>query len=382
MRVPVKTSRIGGSVAHACTIMRLYCMTCLVAGLVAAVAGHCWSYSSSGRLGTLQGGGCPDLVDLIEELTPVVVNISIERHLLQHSSTEPPPLFRKGQAWRNNPTGEKDRFQLDSLGSGFVYDRAGHIITNSHVVEGATKILVTLASGKICPANVVALHSKADLALLKIDPPHELKSARLGDSASVRVGEWVLAVGNPFGLGRTVTVGIVSGKGRFIGLGPDDDFIQTDASINPGNSGGPLFNMAGEVIGINTAIIASGKGIGFSIPSNYARELVQAPGEMRRPFRGWLGIYVEDMTSDQARQLGLAEPRGTYVDEVLGSTPAFTAGLRTGDLILEADGNPIRNGRHLSRVVSSAKPGDLIHLTILRQGRSKGLDVIIGKAPE
>lgn len=332
--------------------------------------------------GEARKGGCPDLVYLIKELTPVVVNIQIEKHMLQNSSTEPPPLFRTGRNWMEDRPKGRDRYQLDSLASGFICDGEGHIVTNAHVVEGASKILVTLSDGRACSATVVAEHPKVDLALLKIDPTQALQKATVGDSSKVEVGEWVLAVGNPFGLGSSVTAGIVSGKGRFLGLGPDDDFIQTDASINPGNSGGPLFNMDGEVIGVNTAIIASGKGIGFSIPSNYVTELLRYRGRMKRPTRGWLGIYVEDMTDSQARQLGMSEPRGTYVVDVLRSTPAHEAGLRKGDLIVRADGQTVRNGFHLSRVIAGCKPRDVLSLTILRGKRTRTLDVVVGKSPE
>jgi serine protease Do len=327
-------------------------------------------------------GGCPDLIDLIKELTPVVVNISIERHMLQQSSTEPPPLFRSRPGRLDERTRGKDRFQTDSLGSGFIYDPQGLIVTNAHVVEGAAKILVTLATGKVVSAKIVATHPKVDLALIRIVPPYRLQKAKIGDSSKVQVGEWVLAVGNPFGLGRTVTVGIVSGKGRFIGLGANDNFIQTDASINPGNSGGPLFNMAGEVVGVNTAIIASGRGIGFSIPSNYIAEVTKSPGNLENAARGWLGIYVQDVTQQQARDLGLESPRGTFVDEVLSSTPAYNSGLRKGDLIMDADGKQVRNGRHLSRIVAGTKPGDLLRMTVLRGKQPHNIDVIIGKSPE
>jgi serine protease Do len=350
-------------------------MTCL--GATGALAADATSPTSQ-----TPRGGCPELIDLIKDLTPVVVNISIERHMLQNSSTEPPPLFRSRPGYFDERGKGRDRFQTDSLGSGFFCDTAGHIVTNGHVVEGAGKILVTLSTGSVESAKVVAIHPKVDLALLKINPPYALQKAKIGDSSRIQVGEWVLAVGNPFGLGRTVTVGIVSGKGRFIGLGPDDNFIQTDASINPGNSGGPLFNMAGEVIGVNTAIIASGKGIGFSIPVNYVTELMRSPMNVENIFRGWLGIYVEDVTSEQARQLGLGTPRGTFVDEVLNSTPAFNAGLRKGDLILDADGKAVRNGRHLSRLVAGAKPGDLIRMKVVRGKQTHTVDVIIGKSPE
>ena len=205
------------------------------------------------------------------------------------------------------------------------------------------------------------------MALVKVDPEFEAQEAKIGDSSKVEVGQWVLAVGNPFGLGRTVTVGIVSGKGRFLGLGPDDNFIQTDASINPGNSGGPLFNMIGEVIGINTAIIASGKGIGFSVPCNYVRELLeQKPGHLNKT-SGWLGVYVDDIDEVKAKSLGLSSPEGVMVDDVLGATPAFLAGIRKGDLILRVDGKPIQNGKHLSSIVSDKKPGDVVHVVVLRR---------------
>jgi serine protease Do len=276
----------------------------------------------------------------------------------------------------------RDRFQSDSVASGFFCDTAGHIVTSAHVVEGASKILATLASGKVVAAKVVAVHPKVDLALLKITPPYPLPKARIGDAAGVQVGEWVMAIGNPYGLGSTLTKGIVSAKGRFLGLGPDDDFIQTDAPINPGNSGGPLFNLAGEVIGVNTAVIGEGKGIGFSIPCNYVNELINVPVGLDSVPRGWLGIYVEDVTSQQAAKLGLNPPRGTFVDEVLNSTPAHNAGLRKGDLILDTDGKAIRNGRHLSRIISAAKPGDMLKMTVLRGSKTQSVDVIVGKSPE
>jgi serine protease Do len=319
---------------------------------------------------------------LIKELSPAVVSISIERHMLQKSSSGgPPPLFRTYPAWIEDRRRDRDRPQLDSIGSGFFADTAGHIVTNTHVVEGASKILATLSSGRVCSAKIVAVHPKVDLALIAIEYPQPTDAVKIGDSSKVQVGEWVMAMGNPFGLGRSVTLGIVSGKGRFIGLGPDDDFIQTDASINPGNSGGPLFNMAGEVIGVNTAVMASGRGIGFSIPSAYVRELIGG-ARMKQPGRGWLGIFVEDMTDEQAKLLGMGTPRGTYVDEAPPDTPGYKAGIRRGDLILDADGVQVRNGRHLSRIVSSTTPGDPVRLSIMRGKKTLTLDVSVGKAPD
>jgi len=329
----------------------------------------------------MRQGHCPDLVELINELTPVVVSISIERHMLQKSSSEPPPLFRYGPNWQEDRMRNRERFPLDSVGSGFFCDTEGSIVTNSHVVEGASKILVTLASGKTFQATVTAVHPKVDLAIVKIKPSHVVEKARIGTAKTVQVGEYVLAMGNPYGLGKTVTFGIVSGKGRFIGLGPDDDFIQTDAALNPGNSGGPLFNMAGEVIGVNTAVIASGKGIGFSIPADYIAELARSAARTKEPPRGWLGIYVEDMTEQQASLLGMPAPSGTFVDEVLDSTPASNAGLVKGDLILKADAEQVRNGRHLSRIVASTKPGELIRMTIMRGKKTQTVDLIVGPPP-
>jgi serine protease Do len=327
-------------------------------------------------------GDLPDFIELFKELNPMVVNISIERHMVQNSSSESPTLFRSRSGRLEERLRGRDRTQSDSVGSGFFCDSVGHIVTSAHVVDGATKILVILTSGKTVAAKVVAVHPKVDLALLKITPPYPLPKARLGDSAGVQVGEWVLTIGNPYGLGSTLTKGIVSAKGRFLGLGPDDDFIQTDAPINPGNSGGPLFNLSGEVIGVNTAVIGEGKGIGFAIPSNYVAELMAIPSGPDSLPRGWLGIYVEDVTARQAEELGLNPVHGTFVDEVLTSTPAYEAGLRKGDLILDAGGKAVRDGRHLSRIIADAKPGEMLQMTVLRESKTHTVDVVVGKSPE
>ena len=355
----------------------------LILGLFAALILPAWGDEPTPRRDVPRLRGCPDFIELIRDITPVVVNISVERHQVRNSSVSPPPLFRLHPRYFDDRARAREGTTSDSLGSGFFADVAGHIVTNAHVAEGASKILVTLSTGKVLDAKVISVHPKVDLALLKITPPYPLQKARLGDSSKLQVGEWVLAMGNPFGLGSTVTVGIVSGKGRFLGLGPDDNFIQTDASINPGNSGGPLFNTAGEVIGVNTAVIASGKGIGFAIPADYVAELMRSPANREDGRgRGWLGIYVQDVTEQQARQLGMNQPRGTFVDEVLASAPAYSAGLKKGDLIIDADGKPIRDGRHLSRIVAESKPGDVIRMKIQRGRKTQTVDVTIGKSPE
>lgn len=326
-------------------------------------------------------GGCPDFIELIKELTPSVVTISIERHLLQNESHAFPRVVTRGEALSDVNDSLKGSPLSDTLGSGFVFDESGLIVTNAHVIDGAGKILVTLFTGKTIEAKIVSLHPKLDLALIKIAPPHELKKAKIGDSSRVQVGEWVLAVGNPFGLGRTVTVGIVSGKGRFLGLGPDDDFIQTDASINPGNSGGPLFNTVGEVIGVNTAIIASGKGIGFSIPSNYIHELIRISKADGVAARGWLGLYVADLDEASLKELGLAGDCRPVVDEVVPNAPAEVAGLRKGDVILKVRGQSATNGRQLSKIVAASKPGEILPLTVFRDSQTYELRVVLGRSP-
>ena len=325
--------------------------------------------------------GCPDLIDLIKNLTPSVVSISIERG----NPGKTPQKADSGlgvRAQLPNGTGFVNTFQADTIGSGFFYDSNGHIVTNAHVVEGADKIFVTLATGKVLDAVVVATHPRVDLALLKVDPPMGARAASLGRSDDVQVGEWVLAVGNPFGLGRTVTVGIVSGKGRFLGFSPDDNFIQTDASINPGNSGGPLFNMAGEVIGVNTAIISSGKGIGFSIPSSFIRELATVSRNSHEKGQGWLGVYVDDAPESRQLSKGSELLQGAVVDEVMTSTPAHKAGLMRGDIIISADETQIRNSQDLSLIVSRVKPGRVLRMTVLRENRRHDLNVVMGSPPK
>ena len=328
-----------------------------------------------------QRNGCPDLIDLIKSLTPSVVSISIERGNPAKTTQQADSGFGARMQLPNG-AGFVNTFQADTIGSGFFYDNNGHIVTNAHVVEGADKIFVTLATGKVLDAVVVATHPRVDLALLKVDPPMGARAASLGRSDDVQVGEWVLAVGNPFGLGRTVTVGIVSGKGRFLGFSPDDNFIQTDASINPGNSGGPLFNMAGEVIGINTAIISTGKGIGFSIPSSFIRELATVSRNSREHGQGWLGVYVDDASESRQLSKGSELLQGAVVDEVMSSTPAHKAGLQSGDIIISADEMQVKNSQDLSLIVSRVKPGKILRMTVLRENRRHDLNVVMGSPPE
>lgn len=326
--------------------------------------------------------------ELAQKLKPAVVNISTT-------------MVVKGQAFfggRPSPFGEQDPFrdfwekffggemprerETRSLGSGFIINKEGYIVTNNHVVENAKEIIVTLHNEKDFKAEVIGKDKKTDLALIKIEAEGDLPVAPLGDSDKLGVGEWVLAIGNPFGLAETVTTGIVSAKGRVIGAGPYDDFIQTDASINPGNSGGPLFNFWGEVVGINTAIIATGQGIGFAIPINMAKELLPQLKEKGRVTRGWLGVVIQRVTSQLAESFGLKEKKGALVSDVFKGGPAEKAGIQRGDIILEFNGKEIKDFGDLSRIVASTPVGSTVSLKVFRNGKILSLQATIAEMEE
>ena len=322
----------------------------------------------------------PDFVALAKKLKPAVVNISTAK------TVKPQRQMRR--PFGNDPFQEFfDRFFDDmhpraykqrSLGSGFIID-GGYILTNNHVVAGADEIKVKLADNREFKAEVKGLDEKLDLALLKIDAKDALPTAKLGDSDAIEVGEWVMAIGNPFGLSETVTAGIVSAKGRVIGSGPYDDYIQTDASINPGNSGGPLFNARGEVVGINTAIVAGGQGIGFAIPINMAKSILTQLKEKGKVTRGWLGVSIQPITPDLAKSFGLSDENGALVSEVVPESPAEKAGLKPGDIILEFGGKTIHEMNELPRLVAATAVGREIRLKILRDGREKEVTVVIAR---
>ena len=268
-----------------------------------------------------------------------------------------------------------------ALGSGFLVDPAGYIVTNNHVVDGAHKITVTLDNGTNFPAKVVGRAAKTDLALLKVDAPNPLPYVAFGDSDKEQVGDWVIAVGNPFGLGGSVTAGIVSAHGRNINEGPYDDFLQIDAPINPGNSGGPLFNQSGQVIGIDTAIYSpngGSVGIGFAIPSHIAEKVVTALREHGQVDRGWLGVQMQPLTPALAKAVGKSQNGGTLVADVLADSPALRAGLKQGDVITTFDGKSINTPRDLALAVADAASGKTVPVTVWRDGREHTVDVTIG----
>jgi len=273
---------------------------------------------------------------------------------------------------------ERD-FKQRSLGSGFIIDREGYIVTNNHVVEGADEIKVILSDKKEYDATVVGKDPNIDLALIKIKTDRDFPFVTFGDSDALKVGEWVMAIGSPFGLEHTVTAGIVSAKGRVIGSGPYDDFIQTDASINPGNSGGPLINMKAEVVGINTAIIASGQGIGFAIPIKLARgviEQLQTKGEVTR---GWLGVGIQDLSEEVAKYYEMKDAKGVMVMQVFPGDPADKAGIKPQDIILGVNGKTVDASRDLTRIVADIGVGEIAKVTVLRNGKEKAFQVKIAK---
>ncbi len=330
----------------------------------------------------------PDFAELADQLMPSVVNISSSKTAKRRAAPVPQPgqpggdLFDEffERFFRGTP--EQQPRPQQSLGSGFIISADGFILTNDHVVSGADKVKVHLSDGRNFTAEVKGLDPKLDLALLKIDTGETLPVARLGDSDTLRVGEWVMAIGNPFGLNQTVTVGIVSAKGRVIGAGPYDNFIQTDASINPGNSGGPLFNLQGEVVGINSAIVADGQGIGFATPINAAREVLSQLREEGRVTRGYLGVSIQNIDEELAASFGLDEARGALVADVVEDSPAAKAGIARGDIILAFEDQPIETANDLPRLVAATPVGRKAKLTIWRDGATRAITVAVGRLPE
>ena len=346
----------------------------------------------------------PDsFADLAGKVSPAVVNIRIVKTIKQGPMTglmpfpgqqqapdqegqqgQPPDLhefFRRFFGGQGGPgdNAHPREFKQRALGSGVIVDASGYVITNNHVVAEADEILVRLKGGEEWPAKIIGRDPKTDLALIKIDAKHELPFLPLGDSDKLRVGDWVLAVGNPFGLEHTVTAGIISAKGRIIGAGPYDNFLQTDASINPGNSGGPLINLAGQVVGINTAIAPQGQGIGFAIPVNTTKKIMAQLRDKGRVVRGWLGVTIQPVTKELAEKFGLDEPMGALVADVVPDSPADKAGIKRGDVIIGYEGKPVKDMHALPRLVAETKVGNEVSLEVVRDGKKRPLQVTIGE---
>jgi serine protease Do len=329
--------------------------------------------------------------DLAQKVTPAVVNIS-STHQSDEAATMPemPFQFPEGSPFEEffkqfQQQGGHRPHKVVSLGSGFIVDPAGFVVTNNHVVDGAKDIEVTLNDGKEYPAKLIGTDSKTDLALLKVDAGRPLPSVPFGNSDATRIGDWVLAVGNPFGLGGSVTAGIVSARGRDIDSGPYDDFLQIDASINQGNSGGPTFDAEGEVVGINTAIASpngGSVGIGFAIPSNLAKPIIAELKSQGHIDRGWLGVAIQEVTPDLAQGLGLEKPQGALIATVQPNSPAEGAGLKAGDVVREYADRIIETPKDLSRAVAETQAGSVVPIRIWRGAQEEQIKVKIAALDE
>lgn len=314
-------------------------------------------------------------ISLAQGVTPCVVNIATisKKKLVQ-------PFFQFSPFFDDLFGGQQPRYRRDtSLGSGFIINRDGYILTNDHVVRDAETIKVKLSNENVYTGRVVGADSKTDIAVIKIDSKEQLPVAVLGDSDKLRVGQWAVAIGNPFGLDRTVTVGVISATGRSnMGIETYEDFIQTDASINPGNSGGPLLNIYGEVVGINTAIVAAGQGIGFAIPINMAKNVVQQLINKGKVSRGWLGVSIQPVTDEIAASFGLKKASGALVNAVVAGSPAARAGIRQGDIIIGLDGREVRDVSQLQRLVADTPVGKSIEVRAIREGKVIELSLKLG----
>ena len=340
----------------------------------------------------------PDFSELADELIPSVVSVSViisRETVNQPRAPQFPPgspfedffkdFFERRGIPRQDTPPQRPRRNETAQGSGFIIHDKGLIVTNNHVIAGASSITVVLHDGKTLQAKLVGADAKTDLALLKVKTDIKLKAVSWGNSDEVKVGNWAMAIGNPFGLVNTVTVGIVSARARDINAGPFDDFIQTDASINRGNSGGPLFNLKGQVIGVNTAIYSpsgGSVGIGFAIPSALAENIVEQLEEYGRTIRGWLGVRIQTVTEDLASSLGLDRPYGALVASVIPNSPAEKAGIKPGDIILDFNGSEVTEMRKLPRLVAETKVNSRSSLTIWRNEKKKSLKVVIAEMKE
>jgi serine protease Do len=320
-----------------------------------------------------------------DRVMPAVVNVStVPKKSPAAGGEETPEQFREffGNEFYERYFKKRPREDSRATGSGVIVDPNGYVLTNNHVIENAADINIRLSDGRRFPAKLVGRDPKTDLAVLKVDPPAPLPAAELGDSDNLRVGQWAIAIGSPFGLDRTVTVGIVSATARTrVGVATYENFIQTDASINPGNSGGPLLNLDGRVIGINTAIVAAGQGIGFSIPINMAKDVMRQLIAGGRVVRGWLGIVIQDVTDELAQSFGVGEREGVIVADVMKGGPAEAGGLKAGDVITQFAGAPIKEAPELQRRVAGVNPGQPVPVTVIRDGQPAKLTVTIGEMP-
>jgi Do/DeqQ family serine protease len=375
----------------------------LAAGLLFALAGlgfgvYGWSQVSHGR-GVAPAaravGGAESLqaafVTVADRVRPAVVNIGTVQ--VSHTRRAPvipgpggdDPFFKDffDQFFGRSGPGQREEFRQPGLGSGVIIDKRGFVLTNFHVIRGADGVTVKLPSKQEFPGRIVGTDAKTDLAIVKFQPEGDVRVAALGDSDALRVGEWAIAIGNPFGLDQTVTVGVVSATGRSdVGIATYENFIQTDASINPGNSGGPLVNLRGEVIGINTAIVATGQGIGFAIPANMAKRVTAQLIDRGKVMRGWIGVSMQPLTPELAQSLGLDDTHGAIVARVHPGSPAEAAGLQTNDVIVKFGGTSVDDYHHLQRLSSDAEPGASVPIEFVRKKHHKNVTLRVAESPD
>jgi Do/DeqQ family serine protease len=377
--------------------------TALMASVLFAFAGlgfGVYGFLSSGRVRVAAPGANASatadalqaaFVSVAERVRPAVVNIGTVQVARGRRSPAIPgpgtddPFFKDffDQFFGRSGPGRREEFRRPSSGSGVIVDKRGYVLTNNHVILGADSVMVKLSTGDEVKGRIVGTDSKTDLAVVKFEPTGELRVAKLGDSDTLRVGEWAIAIGNPFGLDQTVTVGVVSATGRAeVGIAAYENFIQTDASINPGNSGGPLVNLRGEVIGINTAILASGQGIGFAIPANMAKRVKDQLIDRGRVTRGWIGVSLQPLTEELAQSLGLSNTRGAIVARVHPGSPAEVAGLQQNDVIVKFGDVSVDDYHHLMRLSSDAEPGRTVPLDVIRTRQHKTIQLKIAESPD
>jgi serine protease Do/serine protease DegQ len=376
-----------------------------LAGFVLVVAAAGMGYVARDRMGSPAGtlpargpaapAGVPEtlqsaFVAVSQQVRPAVVNIGTIQRSRARRSLEPQPgrdepffhdFFK--QFFGSEGPGQRPEWRRPSLGSGVIIDKRGLVLTNYHVVAGADEIIVRLSDKREHRGRVMGSDPKTDLALVRFDPDQDPPVATLGDSDALRVGEWAIAIGNPFGLDRTVTVGVISATGRSdVGVATYENFIQTDASINPGNSGGPLLNLKGEVIGINTAIVAAGQGIGFAIPINMVKRVVDQLMEKGKVVRGWLGVGLQPLSAELGEALGLKGRKGALVASTASGSPAAAAGLTQNDVILSFEKTSVEDYQHLQRLVADARPGTTVTLEVLRNKKTISVKVTLAEAPD
>ncbi|MCP8893750.1 DegQ family serine endoprotease [Shinella daejeonensis] len=356
---------------------------------LSVVAGGWHPAAAESTKTTIAAAGPESVADLAEGLLDAVVNISTSQNV-KSDDRAPAPEVPEGSPFQDffdeffkgeGGEGSQQR-TVNSLGSGFVIDPSGFVATNNHVIEGADDIEVNFADGSKLKARLVGTDPKTDLALLKVEPKTPLTAVPFGDSRKMRIGDWVMAIGNPFGLGGSVTVGIISARGRNINAGPYDNFIQTDAAINRGNSGGPLFNMHGEVIGINTVIISptgGSIGIGFSVPTELAENIFTQLRDYGETRRGWLGVRIQPVTDDIAESLGMNRTQGALVAGIIKGGPVDDGSVRPGDVIVRFDGKEVREMRDLPRVVAESPVGKAVDVVLMRGGKEINVKVTLGR---